>query len=171
MLTFKKTDQLEVVGYSDSDLGGCMDTRVSTFGYVFLLAGGVISWKSKKESITTASTMEAEFVACFEATTEALWLRNFISGLGVVDTITRPLKLYCDNTAAVFFSKNDRYSQGANRLELKFLVVKEHVKERRVSIEHISTQLLIADPLTKGLTPKTFNEHVERMGLGLVSDC
>lgn len=92
-------------------------------------------------------------------------ISGLISGLGVVDTITKPLKLYCDNTAAVFFSKNDRYSQGANRLELKFLVVKEHVKKNYVSIEHISTKLMIADPLTKGLAPKVYNEHVERMGL------
>ena len=110
--------------------------------------------------------MEAEFVACFEATIQALWLRNFISGLGVVDTITKPLKMYCDNSAAVFFSKNDRYSKGAKHMELKYFVVKEEVQKQRVSIEHIKTDLMIADPLTKGLPPKTFKEHVHRMGLG-----
>ncbi|XP_074303650.1 secreted RxLR effector protein 161-like [Silene latifolia] len=52
----------------------------STFGYLFLLAEGVVSWKSGKQSIIATSTMEAEFVACFEATIHALWLRNFISG-------------------------------------------------------------------------------------------
>jgi len=45
-----------------------MDTRKSTFSYVYLLAGGAISWKSTKQSIIIASTMEAEFVACFETT-------------------------------------------------------------------------------------------------------
>ena len=37
--------------------------------------------KSAKQSVVVASTMEAEFVACFEATIQANWLRNFISGL------------------------------------------------------------------------------------------
>ena len=50
-------------------------------------------------------------------------------------------------------------------MKLKYLVVKEEVQKQRVSIEHISTNLMVADPLTKGLPPKTFNEHVERMGV------
>ncbi|CAL9026013.1 unnamed protein product, partial [Prunus brigantina] len=106
MLTFRRSDNLEVIGYSDSDFGGCVDTRRSTFGYLFLLAGGAISWKSAKQSSIASSTMEAEFVGCSKATNHGLWLRNFVSGLGVVDTIAKPLKIYCDNAAAVFFSKN-----------------------------------------------------------------
>ena len=122
-------DQWEVIGYSDSDYAGCVGSRKSTFGYVFLLAGGAISWRSGKESVIATSTMEAEFVACFEATNHSLWLRNFISGLGIVDSIARPLRMYCDNSTAVFFSKNDRYSKGAKHMDLKYLSVKEEVKK------------------------------------------
>jgi hypothetical protein len=43
-LTYRHTDHLEVVGYSDSDFAGCVDTRKSTSGYIFLLAKGAISW-------------------------------------------------------------------------------------------------------------------------------
>ncbi|XP_060216353.1 secreted RxLR effector protein 161-like [Lycium barbarum] len=68
MLTYRRSDHLDVIGYSDSDYVGCVDTRKSAFGYLFLLAGGAISWKSVKQSVIAASTMEAEFVACFEAT-------------------------------------------------------------------------------------------------------
>ena len=125
MLTYRRSDELEVKGYSDSDFAGCVDTRKSTFGYLFLLAGGAISWKSAKQSVIAASTMEAEFVACFEATVHGLWLRNFISELGIVDSIAKPLKIYCDNSAAVFFSKNDKYSKVAKHMELKYLAVKE----------------------------------------------
>ena len=153
------------IGYLDSDFVGCVDTRKSTFGYLFLLAEGAISWKSAKQSVIAASTMEAEFVACFEATIHGLWLQNFISGLRIVDSIARPLKIYCDNSAAVFFSKNDKYSKGAKHMEIKYFAVKEEVQKQRVSIEHISTNLMIADPLTKGLSPKAFNEHVESMGI------
>ena len=50
-------------------------------------------------------------------------------------------------------------------MDIKYLVVKQEVQECKVSIEQISTDLLIATPLTKGLPPKTFNEHLERMGV------
>ena len=43
MLTFRRSDQLEVIGYSDSDFAGCVDSRKSTFGYLFLLGEGAIS--------------------------------------------------------------------------------------------------------------------------------
>ena len=127
MLTYRKSDHLEVIGYSDSDFAGCVDTRKSTFGYTFLLARGVISWKTAKQSIIAASIIEAEFVAYFEATIQANWLRNFILGLGVVDSIAKPLKIYCDNSAAVFFSKNDKYSKGAKHMELKYFAIKKEV--------------------------------------------
>ena len=148
-----------------------MDTKKSTFGYVYLLAGGAISWKSAKQSLIVASTMEAEFVACFEATVQANWLRKFISGLGVVDSIAQPLKIYCDNSATVFFSENDKYSKGAKHMELKYFAVKEEVQKHRVLIEHVSTELMITDPLTKGLSPKVFTGHVKNMGIMCISEC
>src|SRR3954469_23373871 len=74
MLTYRKSEsiQLEIVGFSDSDFSGCQDTRRSTSGYVFLLAGGAISWKSMKRTLIASSTMAAEFVACFEASNQGL---------------------------------------------------------------------------------------------------
>ena len=67
MLTYKKSDNLEIVGYSDADFAECVDTKKSTSGYIFTLAGGAISWKSSKQTVTASSTMQAEFVACYEA--------------------------------------------------------------------------------------------------------
>jgi hypothetical protein len=72
MLMYKKSDApLEIVGYSDSDFAGCLDTGKSISGYIFTLTNRVISWKSSKQTITTYSTMYAEFVACFESTRQA----------------------------------------------------------------------------------------------------
>ncbi|KAL5573469.1 hypothetical protein UlMin_023066 [Ulmus minor] len=68
MLTYRRSSHLEVIEYLDSDYAGCIDKRKSTFSYLFLLAGGAISWKSVKQSVITVSTMEAEFVTCFNAT-------------------------------------------------------------------------------------------------------
>ena len=66
MLTYKRSEQLKVVGYLDSNYGGCLNSLKSTSGFVFMLTNGTISWKSEKQSITTSSTMEAEFVACLK---------------------------------------------------------------------------------------------------------
>jgi len=111
--------------------------------------------------------MEAEFVACYEATNNALWLqKNFISGLGVVDTITKPLKIYVIMLQRYFSLKNDKYYDGTKHNELKLFVVKEEVKKQRVSIESLRTDQMIAGPLAKGLQPKLFKEHVHRMSIG-----
>ena len=59
MLTYRKSDSLEIEGYSDANFTGDIDDRKSTSGYVFTLAGGAISWKSSKQSVTASSTMYA----------------------------------------------------------------------------------------------------------------
>jgi hypothetical protein len=66
MLMYKKTDNLEVIGYSDAGFARCADSQKSTSYYVFTLVNGAISWKSFKQRITTSSTMYAEFIACYE---------------------------------------------------------------------------------------------------------
>nr|GEU55926.1 hypothetical protein [Tanacetum cinerariifolium] len=86
----------------------------------------------------------------------------FIDGLGVVYTISKPLKMYYDNTATIFLYKNDKYSKGAKHMDIKFFIVKEEIQKQRVYLEHISTDLMIVDPLTKGLPLKEFTQHVPR---------
>ncbi|XP_031248973.1 secreted RxLR effector protein 161-like [Pistacia vera] len=70
MLTYKRSDYLEVIGYLDSNFVGCVDIKKSTFGYIFLLTRRAVLWKSAKQSVIVASTIETEFVACFEATVQ-----------------------------------------------------------------------------------------------------
>ena len=60
-----------------------------------------------KQTLTATSTMEDEFVSCFEVSSHGVWLKSFIYGLRIVDYIFRPLKLYYDNSAAVFMAKNN----------------------------------------------------------------
>lgn len=81
-----------------------------------------------------------------------------------------PLKIYCDNSATIFFSKNDKYSKSAKHMKLKYFVVKEEIQKQRVSIKHININFMIADLLTKGLTPKIFIERVENMNIIVIDD-
>ena len=165
MLTYRKSNQLEIIGYSDSDFARCRDSMKSTSCYIYLLVGGAISWKSFKQSIIASSTMAAEFVTCYEASNHGIWLRNFVTGLRIMDGIERPLKLFCDNKSAVLYSNNNKSSTKSKFIDIKFLVVKERVQSGLISIEHIGTNSMIADPLTKGLPPKVFHEHTVHMGV------
>ncbi|KAL6342898.1 hypothetical protein AAG906_016917 [Vitis piasezkii] len=165
MLTYQRTNILDVVGFCDVDFVGCIDDKKSTMGYIFVMAGGTVSWKSVKQTLTTSSTMEAKYVACYEACCHAICMRNFISALGVVDSISRPLKLFCDNYVAVTFSKNTRSTSRSKHIDVKFYFVKEKVVESLIDIEHMSTKGMLADPLTKGLPIVVFHEHVSQMGL------
>ena len=127
ILTYRKSYQLEIIGYSNSDFAGCRDSMKSTSGYIYLLVGGAISWKSVKQSIVASSTTAAEFVACYEASNQGIWLRNFVTRLRIMDGIERPLKLFCDNKSAVLYSNNNKSSTKSKFIDIKFLVVKERV--------------------------------------------
>ncbi|RVW72313.1 Retrovirus-related Pol polyprotein from transposon TNT 1-94 [Vitis vinifera] len=98
MITYRRLDQLEFIGYSNSDFAGCQDSRRSTSSYIYLLAGGAISWRSTKQTLLTSSTMEAEFVACYEASNQGIWLRNFVTGLRVLDEWTDIHRAYWNNS-------------------------------------------------------------------------
>ena len=75
------------------------------------------------------------------------------------------MRLYYANSATVFFAKNDKSGSRRKHIDIKYLAIKESVKENKVVIEHVSTELMIADPLTKGMPPKQFKDHVINMGL------
>ena len=75
MFMHRQTNNLDLVGYSDAYFAGCVDSRKSTFGYIFIMASGAISWRSVKQTLIATSTMEAEFVSCFEATSQVYGLR------------------------------------------------------------------------------------------------
>jgi hypothetical protein len=127
MLTYERSDSLEIVDYSDLDFVGCLDTNRSISGYVFKLAGGAISWSSSKQTAMTSSTMYAEFVACYEAVGQTMWLKNFMPGLKVVDSIERSLKLYCDNESAVLYGHNNKKTKATKHINIRFYVVKKNL--------------------------------------------
>jgi hypothetical protein len=127
MLTYRRSDSLEIRGYSDADFAGDKNDRKSMSGYVFTLTGGAILWKSSKQSIVASSTMYAEFIACFEATGQAIWLKKFIPDLKVVNCIDKPLKMYCDNQPVVFYAPNNKSIKVSRPIEVKYYIVKDKI--------------------------------------------
>ena len=96
-LKFMKSDGGELVGYSDADWAGDVDDRHSTTGNLFLMAGGPVSWLSKKQPVVALSTTEAEYVALSMATQEAVWLRRFLSGLAPAE-VAKPTVIMEDQS-------------------------------------------------------------------------
>ena len=91
--------------------------------------------------------------------------KKFMPGLKVVDDIHKPLKLYCDNNLAVCYAHNNRSSGAAKHIDIKYYVVKDKVRDVIISLEHISTEKMLVDPLTIDLPPNVFREHLAGMGL------
>ena len=83
----------------------------------------------------------------------------------MVDSVEKPLKLYCGNEPAVFCAHNNKSSGAAKHIDIKFYVVKEQIQDHTISLEYLSMKRMLADPLTKGLPPNVFREHLAGMGL------
>jgi hypothetical protein len=62
--------------------------------------------------------MEAESIAYYQATCQAIWLRNFILGLVIMDTIAKPLKISCNSSAALSFSRNTKSSSRSEHIDI-----------------------------------------------------
>ena len=105
-------------------------------------------------------------MACYEATYQAIWSRTFISALEVVRSISRLLKLLCDNSAVVPFSRNTMSTYRSKHIDVKFFFIKDKVTESLISVEHTpTTNYMLSYPLIKGLPICVFQDHATRMGL------
>ena len=76
--------ELIVNGYIDARFDTDLDDSKSQTRYVFLLNGRAVSWCSSKQSVVGGSTCEAEYIAASEAANEGVWMKEFISDLGVI---------------------------------------------------------------------------------------
>ncbi|GJS34680.1 retrotransposon protein, putative, ty1-copia subclass [Tanacetum coccineum] len=77
------------------------DVLRSQTGFVFVMNRGAVDWKSSKQSTTAMSPMEAEYIVAAKTAMEAIWIRKFIFGLGVIPSIDKPMDMYYDNTGVV----------------------------------------------------------------------
>ncbi|GJR77721.1 hypothetical protein Tco_0090086 [Tanacetum coccineum] len=106
---------------------GDADDLKSQTGYVFILNGCAVDWKSAKQSIFATSSAEAEYIVAYDASKEAVWVRNFISGIGVVLIIEEPISIYYDNTGAITIANESGITKA-----LAFPKHSEHTKNIRM---------------------------------------
>ncbi|GKD22325.1 hypothetical protein Tco_1224028 [Tanacetum coccineum] len=111
------------------------------------------------------SSMEAEYIAAAETTMEAIWIRKFISGLGVVPSIDRPMDMYCDNTCAITIADEPGVQRGAKHFRQKYHFIREAIQEGEIRILKVHTDNNLANPFTKPMPYTKHVEHARSIGL------
>jgi len=153
-------------GFADADYAGCPDTRRSTSGYVFMLHGGAVSWKSKRQACVTTSTAEAEYVAAVPMVQEGLWLKQLQSDLQL-GSRNECMQLYTDNAATLRILHNPVQTRQAKHIDIQLHFARERALRGDVRFSYCPTERNLADCMTKALQPVRF-EHL-RAGMGMHS--
>ncbi|KAK8510326.1 hypothetical protein V6N12_073397 [Hibiscus sabdariffa] len=133
-LVYGGKEQLSIKGYTDASFQTDKDDSRSQSGFVFRLNGGAVSWKSSKQDTVADSTTEAEYIAASEAAKEAVWIKKFVTELGVVPSISDALELYCDNNGAIAQAKEPRSHQRSKHILRRFYLIREFVDRGDVEI-------------------------------------
>jgi hypothetical protein len=163
-ITYRQSSlPFEITCYTDADWGEDPDTRRSVSGMVSVLAGGAVSWSSKRQSTVAQSTLEAEYMAAASATREVLWLRKLMADIGEVPT--GPTVIYCDNQGAVRTSKDDAFHPRTKHIAHKYHLVREKVEEGDITVIHKPTGEMAADFLTKSLPREKLQNLLPLIGL------
>nr|GFA06624.1 hypothetical protein [Tanacetum cinerariifolium] len=157
--------ELRVSCYNDAGYLTDADDLKSQIGYVFIFNGGIVDWKSAKQSIFATSSAEAEYIAAFDASKEAVWVRKFISGLSVVPTIKGPISMYCDNTGAIAIANESRITKGARHFRAKVHYLREVIEFGDIRLKKVHTYDNLADPFTKALAFPKHSEHTKNIGM------
>ena len=150
----QKEKKLKLVAFSDADWGGDKDTRRSHTGGVLFLAGGAVAWISKKQSSVAMSSAEAEYMAASLVCREVIWIRSILAEFGFNQD--GPTVIREDNEACIQMSKNPVNHSKTKHIDLHYHFVRERVETGEVALDWVSTSEMIADMLTKAVTPAIF---------------
>lgn len=152
---YSKKSECKLIGYTDSDWGGCVNDRKSTSGNVFCIGSGAVSWSSKKQATTALSTSEAEYVAATTSACQAVWLRRLLADFGQEQKSATVI--YCDNNAAIAMAKNPAFHGRTKHIDLRHHFIRDLVSSEQIVLKFCSTNEQVADILTKALS---YEKHV-----------
>lgn len=155
-----------VLGYADADWVGCLDTNRSTYGYVFELYGGAISWKCKRQASPALSSIQAEVLAFTDATRHAEWLQQLLDDLGFGIPIGKPLPVHNDNMRAILLAQHPHSHHRTKQFDIRTSYIREKREAKTVSFNHIVAKENKPDNLTKAICPAEYFVE-QRRGLGM----
>lgn len=154
---------VKIVGYSDSDLAGDVDTRKSTSGVLFFFGNSLVCWQSVKQRVVALSSCEAEYVAATMAATQALWLARLLGDLK--GEAAEMVELRVDNKSALALSKNPVFHERSKHIEIRYHFIRECMENGTISGEFVATKDQLADIQTKALGRVKYQELRARIGM------
>ncbi|CAH9135713.1 unnamed protein product [Cuscuta epithymum] len=164
---FYGKNPVNLIGFTDSDLAGSDEESRSVFGYCFSLGSGMISWKSKKQSVVAQSTAEAEYIAASKGGNQAVWLRKILVDLKLEQK--NATVMFCDSKAAIAIIKNPVLHDRTKHFKIKFHSVRQLQNEGDIDLQFCSSEEQTADILTKILPKHRFDVLCERLGMRRLS--
>ncbi|KAL9434213.1 hypothetical protein AB3S75_015674 [Citrus x aurantiifolia] len=162
-LFFKKNEKRGIEVYTDADWAGSVTDRRSTSGYCTFLWGNLVTWRSKKQNVVARSSAEAEFRSMAQGVCEILWLKRVLEELK--RPVSLPMKLYCDNKAAISIAHNPVLHDRTKHVEIDRHFITEKLKEGIICTPFVPTTQQVADVLTKGLLRQPFEVQVSKLGM------
>lgn len=158
-----KSRRLQLSGYCDADWGGDMTDRRSTTGYVFMMAGGAVSWNSRKQPTVALSSTEAEYMALSGAVQEAIWLRQLLRDLGYAQQGATPI--YEDNQGCINLANNPVSHSRTKHIDIRHHFVRERLESGDIGLQYCQTGDMGADLLTKGIATVQFRKLRAILGI------
>ena len=143
-------NRFDPYAFCDSDWAGDQDSRRSTFGYVFLVNGGPVTWATRVQKSVANSVTEAEYVALSETAKEAVWIRRFLDEVGYPSS--SPTSIKSDNQGAIAITKNPEFHQRTKHIDVRYHFVREQQSSGQIKVGYTPTTEQPADMLTKSLT-------------------
>ena len=162
-IKYNRSNDMKLIGYSDSSHNVDIDDGRSTTGHVFYLGTSPITWCSQKQPTVALSSCEAEFMAATAAACQAICLRELlaeVTGLKRQKVIIR-----IDNKSAIALSKNPVFHGRSKHIHTRYHFIRECVENEQVMVEHVSGENQRADPLTKALARIRFKEMRSLLGV------
>lgn len=148
-----KLNQVEI--YCDSDYAGDTTTRRSRTGFLAMMNGGPIAWKSHLQTRVSLSSTEAEYYAASEGCIESLWFKQVLDEIGLPQHTTT---IYEDNTSCINLANNPIADNRTKHIEVKHHHLRQCVREKLVKMEKINSSSQLADVFTKNVTGERFRE-------------
>ncbi|KAK9053074.1 hypothetical protein SSX86_029704 [Deinandra increscens subsp. villosa] len=162
-LFFNNSPDFSLEAFCDADWASCPNTRKSVTGFVILLGGSPISWKSKKQPTVSLSSAEAEYRSMRRVTSELTWLTRLLHEFSVPSI--QPIDVTCDSKAAIHIAKNPVYHERTKHIELDCHFVREKLQDGLINLTHVSTLDQPADMFTKSLPTPKLHAFISKLGL------
>ncbi|GKC26407.1 retrovirus-related pol polyprotein from transposon TNT 1-94 [Tanacetum coccineum] len=161
-LWYPKDTAMALTAYADADHAGCQDTQRSTSGSAQFLGDKLVSWSSKKQSSTSISSIEAEYIAMFGCYAQILWMRSQLSEYGFT---YNHIPLYCDNKSAIALCCNNVQHSRSKHIDIRHHFIIEQVEKGVVELYFVRTEYQLVDIFTKALPRARFEFILPRLGM------